>query len=111
MKLHYGYKYTYPYCTTIIPHNEVRANNVSTKVLLPTNKWSFISFPYDVNVSSIIVPEGTMWVVRKYNGANRAAMSGNTWENVTSGQILNAGEGYIFHCIKEDGDTWNTEYV
>lgn len=104
----YGYKYTYPYCTTIIPHNEVRANNVSTKVLLPTNKWSFISFPYDVNVSSIIVPEGTMWVVRKYNGANRAAMSGNTWENVTSGQILNAGEGYIFHCIKEDG---NTEYV
>lgn len=107
----YVYKYTYPYCTTIIPHNEVRANNVSTKVLLPTNKWSFISFPYDVNVSSIIVPEGTMWVVRKYNGANRAAMSGNTWENVTSGQILNAGEGYIFHCIKEDGDTWNTEYV
>ena len=104
----YVYKYTYPYCTTIIPHNGVRANNVSTKVLLPTNKWSFISFPYDVNVSSIIVPEGTMWVVRKYNGANRAAMSGDTWENVTSGQILNAGEGYIFHCIKEDG---NTEYV
>ncbi len=107
----YVSKYTYPYCTTLITDNEVRANNVTTKIQLPTNRWSFISFPYDVNVSSIVVPEGTMWVVRKYNGANRAAMSGETWENVTSGQVLNAGEGYIFHCINENGDSWNTDYV
>lgn len=102
--------YTYPYCTTMITDNEVRANSVSTKILLPANQWSFISFPYDVDVSSIVVPEGTKWVVRKYNGANRAAMSGDTWENVTSGQILNAGEGYIFHCVTENGGSWNTVY-
>lgn len=107
----YVYYYTYPYCTTLITDNEVRANNVTTKIQLPTNRWSFISLPYDVNVSSIVVPEGTMWVVRKYNGANRAAMSGETWENVTSGQMLNAGEGYIFHCINENGDSWKTDYV
>lgn len=106
----YVYRYYYPYCTTLITNNEVRANNVSTKVLLPTNCWSFISMPYDVNVSSIVVPEGTMWVVRKYNGSNRASMSGETWENVTSGQMLNAGEGYIFHCINEDGDYVEFEF-
>lgn len=107
----YVYNYTYPYCTTLIANNEVRANNVTTKIKLPTNQWSFISFPYDVNVSSIVVPEGTMWVVRKYNGANRAVMSGDTWENVTSGQTLNAGEGYIFHCVNNNSDSWSTDYV
>lgn len=107
----YVYNYTYPYCTTLITDNEVRANNITTKVQLPTNRWSFLSLPYDVNVSNIIVPEGTMWVVRKYNGANRAAMSGDTWENVTSGQMLNAGEGYIFHCITENGDSWDSDSI
>lgn len=107
----YRYRYTYPYCTTMITNNEVHANNVSTKILLPTNRWSFISMPYDVNVSSIVVPDSTMWVVRKYNGANRATMTGETWENVTSGQILNAGEGYIFHCVKDNSDSWSTDYI
>lgn len=103
--------YTYPYCTTLITNNEVRANNVTTKIQLPTNQWSFVSFPYDVNVSNIVVPEGTMWVARKYNGSNRAAMSGDTWENVTSGQTLNAGEGYIFHCVNDNSDSWSTDFV
>lgn len=107
----YTYYYTYPYCTTLITNNEVSANTVTTRIQLPTNQWSFISFPYDVNVSSIVSPEGTMWVVRKYNGSNRAAMTGDTWENVTSGQTLNAGEGYIFHCVNEDSNSWSTEYV
>jgi len=103
--------YGYPYLTTVIPDNEVRANSVTTKISLPTNTWSFISMPYDVNVSSIRVPAGTMWVIRKYNGSNRAAMTGDTWENVTEGQILNAGEGYILHCVKENSNEWDTEMV
>ena len=103
---YYDENYSYPYCTTLITNDEVRANNVTTTILLPTNKWSFISLPYDVDVSSIVVPDSTMWVVRKYNGSNRAAMSGETWENVTSGQTLNAGEGYIFHCISENSDDY-----
>ena len=100
-----SYFYYYPYCTSLIPNNDIKANSVSTKIQLPTNQWSFISLPYDVNVSDVKVPEGVMWVVRKYNGANRAAMSGDTWENVTSGQMLNAGEGYIFHCVDESGSS------
>lgn len=38
------------YRTTLITNNEVRANNITTRLLLPTNEWSFISMPYDVNV-------------------------------------------------------------
>ena len=103
--------YSYPYLTTVIPDNEVRANSVTTKISLPTNQWSFISMPYDVDMSSIRVPAGTMWVIMKYNGSNRAAMSGDTWENMTEGQILNAGEGYILHCVKENSNEWDTEMV
>lgn len=103
-KVEYGvnghyYRYSYPYCTTLIANSEIRANSVTTRISVPTNSWSFISMPYDVNVSDITVPDGTMWVVRKYNGSNRAAMTGDTWEDVTAGQMLNAGEGYIFHCV------------
>lgn len=96
--------------STLIAYNEIRANNVTTKVTLPTGRWSFLSFPYDVNVSDIVVPDGTLWVVRKYNGANRASMSGDTWENITSGQILEAGQGYIFHCINENENDNDGEY-
>lgn len=106
----YVYRYSYPYCTTLIANSEVRANSVTTRISMPTNSWSFISMPYDVNVSDITVPDGTMWVVRKYNGSNRAAMTGDTWEDVTAGQMLNAGEGYIFHCINGNNDFVEFEF-
>lgn len=101
--------YSYPYCTTLIANNDMRADNVTTHIQMPTYQWTFLSLPYDVNVADIQVPDSTMWVVRKYNGANRAAMSGDTWENVESGQTLNAGEGYIFHCVSNDEE--NNDYV
>lgn len=108
----YGYNNpdTYPYCSTLITNSEVRANSVTTIIKVPTNAWSFVSFPYDVKVSSIVAPDGAMWVVRRYNGSNRAAMSGDTWENVTSDQILNSGEGYIFHCTDPEGDAQTLEF-
>lgn len=52
-------------CSTLIANSEIRAGSVTTKISLPTGRWSFLSLPYDVNVSDIVVPEGTMWVVRK----------------------------------------------
>ena len=91
-----------PYCTTLITQNEITADSICTYAYLPINRWSFISFPYDVNVSDIVVPEGTLWVVRKYSGEDRAAMTGNTWQNMIDGAVLKAGEGYIFHCYHEE---------
>ena len=105
---HYDYEldqYVYdanPYCTTLITQNEITADSICTYAYLPTNRWSFISFPYDVNVLDIVVPEGTLWVVRKYSGEDRAAMTGNTWQNMIDGAVLKAGEGYIFHCYHEE---------
>lgn len=93
-----------PYCTTLITQNEMTADSVCMHVSMPTDRWSFVSFPYDVNVSDIVVPEGTLWVVRKYSGEDRAAMTGNTWQNMIDGTVMKAGEGYIFHCNNEELD-------
>lgn len=96
--------YTYPYVSTLVNNSEMTADEVTVKMWLPQNQWNFISLPFDVNVSDIVYPDGTLWVIRKYNGANRAAMTGDTWQNMTNGQTLNAGEGYILHCTNEDDD-------
>lgn len=92
-------KITYPNVSTLVNNSEMTADEVSVKMWLPQNQWNFISLPFDVNVSDIVYPDGTLWVIRKYNGANRAAMTGDTWQNMTNGQTLNAGEGYILHCV------------
>lgn len=90
--------------TSLITQNEITADNMCTHVYVHDGRWNFISFPYDVNVSDIVVPEGILWVIRKYSGADRAAMTGNTWQNMTDGMVLKAGEGYIFHCYDEEDD-------
>lgn len=101
----YIYTTTYPYCTTLIAKNEMSADHIVMNLTVQTNRWNFISFPFDVNVSDIKMPEGTLWVVRKYSGSDRAAMNGNTWQNMTNGMILNAGEGYILHCTNESSSS------
>ena len=99
-----NYVYSYPYCTTLVTNNAIAADSVCTHLYMRDGRWNFISFPYDVNVSDILVPEDVLWVVRKYSGSDRAAMTGNTWQNMTDGMTLKAGEGYIFHCYSEASD-------
>lgn len=104
--------YTYPNISTLVNNSDMTADEVTVKMWLPQNQWNFISLPFDVNVSDIVYPDGTLWVIRKYNGANRAAMAGGTWQNMINGQTLNAGEGYILHCTNEDDENNNrSNYV
>lgn len=97
----YRHSWNYPYCNTLITHNVITADEVEMNFCVQSDEWNFISFPFDVNVSDIEVPEGTLWVIRKYSGADRAALTGNTWQNMTNGMTLKAGEGYILHCANE----------
>lgn len=101
----------YLYFTTLIPQASMSADSVILYFTVPTQRWQFISFPFDVNVSDIEVPEGVLWVIRKYSGADRAAMTGNTWQNMSNGSVLNAGEGYILHCTDNNSDSWHTTYI
>ncbi|MDE7109804.1 MAG: hypothetical protein K2O49_07560, partial [Muribaculaceae bacterium] len=91
--------------STFIAESEVSADNLKVCKYLSSNCWHFLSFPFDIKVKDIEVDKDALWVVRRYNGENRAAMNEgkSTWENMTDNDVLKAGEGYIFHCAKENG--------
>lgn len=96
--------WTYPYCNTMITQNEVTADKVDLSFCVQTDEWNFICIPFDVNVSDIEWPENTLWAIRHYSGADRAALTGNTWQDMTAGMTLQAGEGYILQCTNGDPD-------
>lgn len=94
------YRYLRP--TSLIVKGEMRAENVTINLWNATNRWQFVSFPFDVKVSDIVpVDSTTSWVIRGHSGAERAA--GNTaavWQNLSADDVLQAGKGYIMQCYK-----------
>ena len=106
----YSYKQNYYYNenyrhlrpTSLIVKGEMRAENVTINLWNATNRWQFVSFPFDVKVSDIIpVDSTTSWVIRGHSGAERAA--GNAaavWQNLSVDDVLQAGKGYIMQCYK-----------
>lgn len=113
----YSYKQNYYYNenyrhlrpTSLIVKGEMRAENVTINLWNATNRWQFVSFPFDVKVSDIVpVDSTTSWVIRSHSGAERAA--GNAaavWQNLSADDVLQAGKGYIMQCYKPDDKNGN----
>lgn len=102
-----GYRYLRPTC--LIVKGEMRAENVTINLWNATERWQFVSFPFDVKVSDIVpVDSTTSWVIRSHSGAERAA--GNAaavWQNLSADDVLQAGKGYIMQCYKpNDGNNY-----
>lgn len=101
------YRYLRP--TSLIVKGEMRAENVTINLWNATERWQFVSFPFDVKVSDIVpVDSTTSWVIRGHSGAERAA--GNAaavWQNLSADDVLQAGKGYIMQCYKpNDGNNY-----
>ena len=87
--------------TTLVNNAEnMRADSVVCTIELEKNYWHFISFQYDVKMEDIIGLNNTDFVIRRYNGANRASGDGSTsnWEQLTASDVLEAGKGYIIQA-------------
>lgn len=101
------YRYLRPTC--LIVKGEMRAENVTINLWNATNRWQFVSFPFDVKVSDIVpVDSTTSWVIRGHSGAERAA--GNAaavWQNLSADDVLQAGKGYIMQCYKPNDKNGN----
>ncbi|MDE6740706.1 MAG: hypothetical protein K2J58_00060, partial [Muribaculaceae bacterium] len=92
---------------SLLNNSHLRADNVAVELFPHNNIWSFITFPFDVNVSDIesIRDGSTSFAIRKYDGAKRAAgQTSETWVRVNEGETLNAGEGYIIQSSRYVGD-------
>ena len=100
----YGRNYS-PWYTSLVNNATMRADSICIKMYLRSDRWAFLSFPFDVNVSDIqSIFENTNFVIRKYSGADRAAMTGNTWHDMTVDSVLRAGEGYIWQCSRPNNN-------
>lgn len=108
---YYGNTYLTPTC--LIVKGEMRAENVTINLWNATERWQFMSFPFDVKVSDIVpVDSTTSWVIRGHSGAERAA--GNTaavWQNLSADDVLQAGKGYIMQCYKPNDKNGNGYYA
>lgn len=96
----------YPSYNALVAEAPIRADSVRITLYNKSDRWTFLSFPYDVKVSDIVsVFDNTSWVIRKYSGADRAA--GNmteTWQNMTADSVLQAGVGYIWQSTRSGND-------
>lgn len=106
---YYNNNYRYLRPTSLIVKGEMRAENVTINLWNATERWQFVSFPFDVKVSDIVpVDSTTSWVIRGHSGAERAA--GNAaavWQNLSADDVLQAGKGYIMQCYKpNDGNNY-----
>ncbi len=80
------------------------------------NTWTAFSVPFDVNYNDIQGGKGR-WVIRRYDGANRAAVkAGETWVDVKPGEMLHAYETYVFQrdyygleTENDEGDEYSEE--
>lgn len=110
---YYNDNYRYLRPTSLIVKGEMRAENVTINLWNATNRWQFVSFPFDVKVSDIVpVDSTTSWVIRGHSGAERAA--GNAaavWQNLSADDVLQAGKGYIMQCYKPNDENGNNYYA
>ncbi len=96
-----------PNFCSLLTNSSMRADNVSVDMFIRNNIWNFVSFPFDVKVSDIVLnSEGsTSKSIRKYDGALRAAgQTGDTWVRVGDEETLLAGQGYIIQTSRYIGN-------
>ena len=70
------------------------------------NEWYFISLPFDVKVSDIVVETaGAKNAIRYYDGDNRATFGPTgSWTKFEADAVIPAGTGFIYQTSK---DTWS----
>jgi hypothetical protein len=84
----------------------ITAQSVHLDFDIRENQWYFISFPFDVKISSIKTDADIQhWVIRSYSGQNRAAMRGEQWIDVPYNATLEARRGYIWQVSTGNYDS------
>lgn len=94
---------------SLINNSHLRADAVSLETYNRNDRWTFISFPFDVKLSEIVpINDGTTnFAIRKYDGQKRASgATGETWVKLSGDDVLKAGEGYIMQSSRYIGTSW-----
>jgi hypothetical protein len=79
--------------SSLIGDNNIPMDELRVKVTVSANRWYFLCFPYEVEISECTYPGKYAW--REYDAAKRATDGSTGWKNV-EGNTLAANKGYIF---------------
>ena len=79
--------------SSLIGDNNIIMDELRVKINVSANRWYFLCFPYDVEITECTYPGKYAW--RHYDGATRAANGNGGWQKI-EGTTLKAGVGYIF---------------
>ena len=95
----------YYHISTLMNHGMTRSDSVFIEASFYKNRWHFISVPFNVKVTDIKTEKGVRWVIRTYDGKERAAgRVNNTWKNLTENDVLEPGTGYILQATRSDNN-------
>ncbi len=76
----------------------ITAEEVHVEINIEGNKWYQFAFPFSVDMAKISCSNEAQWVIRKYNGEQRAS-TGTGWTNLPKDETtLEPGVGYIFQA-------------
>ena len=88
--------------SSLIGDNNIPMDELRVKVTVSANRWYFLCFPYEVEISECTYPDKYAW--REYDAAKRATDGSTGWKNV-EGNTLAANKGYIFQS-NTTGTMW-----
>ena len=99
---------------SVITASNLEANKVYFDIEVSAGRWYFLSFPFNVKKTNVTAPGA--YTFRNYDPTERA--NGKVGWQSWIGDLLEKGQGYIFHCAmagtlslcveKEDMD-WDAE--
>ena len=93
----------YYHLSTLMNQGMTRSDSVFIEASFYKNRWHFISVPFNVKVTDIKTEKGVRWVIRTYDGKERAAgRVNNTWKNLTENDVLIPGTGYIIQATRSE---------
>ena len=100
---------TYSREGSLLVESPVTAEQINVQASMSGNQWYFISFPYDLKFSDIVLEQDHQFVVREYDGAARAANGmGASWRQLSTDATMKANKGYIIQFAQSSGfDSYN----
>lgn len=83
--------------SSIVTQADMRADEIVVDVTFNASRWQTFSLPFDCKLSDIeSLTSDTYFSIREYDGNARAAGNmAETWRSQSSGEILQAGHGYM----------------
>ena len=86
---------------SVIGDSKLSVDTLNMRINVKGGRWYFFAFPFDVSFSKITMQDGSDYIFRYYDSAQRAKSGNGSWK-VVNDDYLKAVQGYIFQSANDD---------